>query len=96
MIIDVVDVACLVVLESKNDSQIPAYRHRPETGEWASQPMKAKTRKRYVLKLNRRVQDAEDQPESLFVLRPDACIASGFEELAQPLMGETANHEKLL
>lgn len=54
--------------------------------------MKAKTRKCHILNLHRSAQDAEDQAESLFVLKPDACIASGFEELAQPLMGETANH----
>ena len=58
--------------------------------------MEAETRECNILNLHRSVQDAEDQPNSLLVLRPDTGIASLFEKHAQPLMGRTANHEESL
>ena len=55
--------------------------------------MKAETWERNILNLHRGVQDAEDEPKSPLVLRPDTGVASLFEEHAQSLMGKTANHE---
>lgn len=93
MIIEVVDVQCFTVLEPKNDSPVSTYRYGPESGKCPGQPMKPETRERNILNLDRGVQDAEDEPKSLLVRRPDAGIASLFEKHAQPLMGKTANHE---
>ena len=56
--------------------------------------MKAETWERNILNLHRGVQDAEDEPKSPLVLRPDTGVASLFEEHAQSLMGKTANHKK--
>ena len=50
--------------------------------------MKAKARQRDILNSYGRVQDAKDQPKSLSVLRPDAGVTSGFEELTQALMAK--------
>ena len=63
------------------------------TREPARQRMEAQTGQRHVLNCYRGVQGAQNQPESLVVLRPDAGVATGLEEFAQSLMGETANHE---
>ena len=93
MIVDVVNVEGFTVFESKNDSPISASRDRPESRKPASQPMKAKTWQRNVLNSYCGVQDTQDQTESLFVLRPDAGVTSGFEEFAQPFMRKAANHE---
>src|SRR5258708_18301478 len=93
MIVDVVIVESFAVFESKNDSPISASRDRPESRKPASQPMKTKTRQCHILNSCRGIQDAQDQPESLFVLRPDAGVTSGFEEFAQPVMRKAANHE---
>jgi hypothetical protein len=54
--------------------------------------MKAKTWQRHILDSYRGVQDAKNQEESFSVLRHNAGVASRFEELAQALMGKTANH----
>ena len=93
MIVDVVNVERFAVLESKDDSPISAYRHGPESRKSASQPMKAKTWQRNVLNSYCGVQDTQDQTESLFVLRPDAGVTSGFVEFPQALMGKAANHK---
>src|ERR1035437_7858134 len=93
MIVKVVNVECFAVFESKNDSPVSAYGHGPEARKPACQPMKAKTRQCRILNSYGGVQYAEDQPESLVVLRPDAGVASGIKEIAQSLMGKTANHE---
>ena len=82
MIVEVVNDECFTVFESKNDSPVPAYRHGPESRKPACQPMKTKTRECHILNSYGGVQHAEDQPESLFVLRPDAGVASGFKEFA--------------
>ena len=55
--------------------------------------MKPKSGQRYILNFYGGVQDAENQPESLVVLRPDAGVAPGLKESAQSLMGETAYHD---
>lgn len=96
MIVDVVNVECFAVFESKNQSPVPTYRHRPESGESACQRMKSKTWERHILNRHGGIQDAKDQPESLFWLRPDAGVASSCEKLAQSLMGKAANHKEQL
>ncbi len=58
--------------------------------------MKAEAWKCNILNLHGRVQDAEDEPNSLLVLRPDTGVASVFEKHAQPLVGKTANHGESL
>jgi hypothetical protein len=55
--------------------------------------MKVETRKCHILNFYGRVQDAENEPESSFVLRYNAGVASAFEELTQSLVSKTANHE---
>jgi hypothetical protein len=96
MIVEVIDIECFAVLESKNDSPVSTYRHGPESGKLSGQSMKAETRERNILNLHRGVQDAEDELKSLLVLRPDTGIASLFEKYAQAFIGKTANHEGLL
>ena len=93
MIVDVVHVQGFAVLESKSDSPVAAYRHGPESRKLASQSMKTKAGQRHILNSYCGVQDAKNQPESLFVLRHDASVASGFEEFPQARMGKAANHK---
>jgi hypothetical protein len=93
MIVDVVNIEGFAFFESKDDSPVSAYRHGPESRKLASQPMKAKTRQCHVLNSYGGVQDTQDQPKSLFVLRPDPGVTSGFVEFPQALMGKAANHK---
>jgi hypothetical protein len=93
MIVDIVNVECFTVLESKNDSPVSTYRHRPESCKPALQLVKFEAWKRNILNFNGRVQDTKDEPESRFVLPPNAGVASLFKKLPQPLMGKTTNHK---
>jgi hypothetical protein len=93
MIVDIVNVECFTVFESKNDSPVSTYRHRPEARKPALQLVKFEAWKRNILNFNGRVQDTENEPEARFVLGPNAGVASFFKKLTQPLMGKTTNHE---
>jgi len=56
--------------------------------------MKAETWERNILNLHRGVQDAEDEPKSPLVLRPDTGVASLFEERAVPY-GQNCESQKV-
>jgi hypothetical protein len=96
VIVNVVDIECVVPAKPENHAEISADANRPAARQLALQRMQIESRESQVSRRDRRIENRQDQPETLRVFRLNASFASGFEKASKPFVREALDHATLV
>lgn len=96
MVVLVVDVDCVLPLETERYSPVPGDTDGPSAPSFSLQFMEVQTREVHILGFDGRMQPAEDETKTAYVIGANSGLGSFYEEAPQPLVLEAPDHNDSL